>query len=67
MPLYVITTKDKPGLLETRVKVRPEHIDYLKDTGVVKIAGPFLNDAGDIVFNATPLGAGVPDGTAVKA
>jgi uncharacterized protein YciI len=49
MPLYVITTSDKPGMLETRIKVRPEHLDYLKAVGVVKVAGPFLDAAGDMV------------------
>jgi uncharacterized protein YciI len=49
MPLYVITTTDKPGMLDTRVKVRPEHLDYLKATGVVKVAGPFLAESGDMI------------------
>lgn len=49
MALYVITTTDKPGALETRVRVRPEHLDYLKETGVVKLAGPFLDPAGDMM------------------
>lgn len=40
---------DKPGHLQTRLDTRPAHVDYLKQTGVVSQAGPFLNEAGDMI------------------
>lgn len=33
---------DKPGSLEVRLANRAAHLDYLKTTGVVEMAGPFL-------------------------
>ncbi len=43
--LFAIITADRPGMLETRLKTRPEHLDYLKTLGERLIfAGPFLDD-----------------------
>jgi uncharacterized protein YciI len=49
MPLYVITFMDKPGMLEARVAARDRHLAYLRETGVTKAAGPFLNAEGQMV------------------
>jgi uncharacterized protein YciI len=46
MPLYAIICKDKPGALETRLAVRPTHLDYLNASKGVKQAGALLDDAG---------------------
>ena len=34
---------DKPNALEIRLANRAAHLDYLKETGVVEMAGPFLD------------------------
>lgn len=46
MALFVTYCKDKPGALETRMATRPTHLDYLNSAGLVKAAGPLLDDAG---------------------
>lgn len=46
MALFVIVCKDKPGALDTRMATRPTHLDYLNGAGLVKAAGPLLDDAG---------------------
>ncbi|ALG88842.1 MULTISPECIES: YciI family protein [Actibacterium] len=48
MPLFAVICKDKPGHLETRKANRDAHLSYLKETGVVTQAGPFLDEAGDM-------------------
>ena len=40
--------RDRPGALAVRMENRPAHVDYLKATGVVEMAGPFLNEAGEM-------------------
>ena len=47
MPLYAIICKDKPGALETRLAVRPTHLDYLHASKGVKQAGALLDDDGN--------------------
>lgn len=41
---FAIITTDKPGALETRMENRPAHVSYLKESGVVEMAGPFLDE-----------------------
>jgi hypothetical protein len=41
--LFVITAIDKEGSLQLRMATREAHIAYIKETGVVKLGGPFLN------------------------
>lgn len=41
---YAVITKDKPGALQLRLDTRDAHVAYLKETGVVEMAGPFLNE-----------------------
>ncbi len=46
MPFALICT-DKPGAIDTRKANREAHLAYIKETGVVAQAGPFLDaDAG---------------------
>lgn len=43
--LFALMTKDKDGALQTRLDNRDAHLAYIKETGVVAMAGPFLDDA----------------------
>ena len=47
--LIALIAKDKPDALPIRQENRPDHVDYLKSTGVVSQAGPLLDDAGDMI------------------
>lgn len=46
--LVALIALDKPDHLEVRKANRDAHIAYLKSTGVVSQAGPFLDDAGNM-------------------
>ncbi len=37
---------DKPGHLQTRIETRDAHLAHIEATGVVRMAGPFLDDEG---------------------
>lgn len=39
---------DKPDHLHIRQENRAAHLAYLAETGVVEMAGPFLNEAGQM-------------------
>ena len=41
-----LITKDKDGALQTRLDNRDAHLEYVKETGVVEVAGPFLDERG---------------------
>ncbi|MEL7211279.1 MAG: YciI family protein [Pseudomonadota bacterium] len=45
---YAIVTKDKPGALDVRKANRDAHLAYIKSSGVVVQAGPFLDEAGEM-------------------
>jgi len=52
--LFAFTGTDKPDQLDLRVATRPDHVAYLtglNDTGVLKLAGPFIDG------NGTPCGS----------
>lgn len=40
---------DKPDHLHIRQENRAAHLAYLAETGVVEMAGPFLNEAGQMI------------------
>jgi uncharacterized protein len=40
--------QDKPGALPTRVENRAAHLAYIAETGIVDLAGPFLNADGQM-------------------
>ncbi len=40
--------RDKPDHLHVRQENRAAHLAYLNETGVVEMAGPFLNEAGQM-------------------
>lgn len=46
--LFALITKDKSGALQTRLDNRDAHLSYIKETGVVKMAGPFLDTDGSM-------------------
>lgn len=45
---FAIITKDKDGALQVRLNNREAHLAYIKETGVVEMAGPFLNQSGEM-------------------
>ena len=45
---FAIITKDKDGALQLRLNNREAHLAYIKETGVVEMAGPFLNQEGEM-------------------
>lgn len=45
--LFALICTDKPDSLDLRMNTRPDHVAYLSDLndrGILKTAGPFLND-----------------------
>jgi uncharacterized protein YciI len=48
MPLFVVSWMDKPGALEVRMGAREAHLEYVRETGVVRLGGPFLDENGDM-------------------
>ena len=56
---------DKPGALQTRLDNRPAHVEHLKSSGVVELAGPFLDVAGNMTGSLIVLE--VPDLAAAEA
>ncbi|MBV9420157.1 MAG: YciI family protein [Alphaproteobacteria bacterium] len=60
--LFVVTAIDKPDSLALRMATREAHFAYARETNVIKLGGPFLNDkqemAGSlIIFEADDLAA----------
>jgi uncharacterized protein YciI len=47
MPLFILNCIDKPDSLALRLATRPAHIAYLKAAPELKLAGPYLNAAGE--------------------
>jgi uncharacterized protein YciI len=41
--------KDKPGSLVKRAENRDAHLRYIRESGVVEQAGPFLNEFGEMI------------------
>lgn len=44
----VVMAKDKPGALQTRLDNREAHLAHIQASGIVAMAGPLLDDAGDM-------------------
>ncbi len=63
--LIALIALDKPGSLEVRKANREAHIAYLKETGVVQQAGPFLSNTGEM--NGSLIVLDVPDMEAAQA
>lgn len=43
---FAIITRDKLGALQIRLDTRDAHLAYIAETGVVEMAGPFLDTEG---------------------
>jgi len=65
MPHFVLTCIDKPDALERRLGAREAHLAHVRTSGVVKLAGPFLDAAGGMVGSLLILD--VPDLAAAQA
>ena len=46
--LFAVICRDRAGALEVRMANRPAHVDYLRSTGVVEQAGPFIDAGGNM-------------------
>lgn len=46
--LFVVMAKDKPDSLALRMATREAHFAYARETGVIKLGGPFLDAKGDM-------------------
>lgn len=40
--LFAVICRDKPGALQTRLDTRAAHLAYIEATGIVRMAGPFI-------------------------
>ena len=56
---------DKPGALQLRLDNRPAHLAHIQSTGVVEMAGPFLDALGSMTGSLIVLQ--VPDLDAAHA
>ncbi|MFQ1700420.1 YciI family protein [Loktanella agnita] len=61
---FALMTKDKAGALQIRLDNRAAHLGYIETTGVVEMAGPLLDDAGDMCGSLVVLE--VPDMAAAQ-
>ena len=48
MPLFIVSWMDQAGHLPVRMASRQAPLDYVKETGVVRLGGPFLDDSGEM-------------------
>lgn len=44
MPLFAIICRDNPGMLQTRTATREAHLAFLADGGMVRMAGPLIEN-----------------------
>jgi uncharacterized protein YciI len=59
-----LVAHDRPGALDLRNANRQAHLDYIRTTGVVEMAGPLLDDAGGMCGSLVILE--VPDMDAAR-
>lgn len=45
---FVVISQDKPDAEHLRLDNRAAHLAYIEETGVVELAGPFLDDDGQM-------------------
>ena len=62
---FALIAKDKPGALEVRKANRDAHVAYLKSSDAVEMAGPFLDDNGEMCGSLIILD--LPDIAAAEA
>lgn len=46
---FALICIDKPGHLSLRQETRADHLSHIDRSGVVEMAGPFLDDTGQMV------------------
>jgi len=54
--LYAVICRDRPGHLQVRLDNRAAHLAYIEATGIVRMAGPFIEEgqmAGSLVVVET--------------
>ena len=44
MPLFAVICRDKPGALQTRLDTREAHLGFIRDSGIVRMAGPLIEE-----------------------
>lgn len=44
MPLFAVICRDKPGALHTRLDNREAHLGFIRETGIVRMAGPLMEE-----------------------
>lgn len=44
MPLFAVICRDHPGALQIRLDTREAHLGFLQAEGVVRMAGPLIED-----------------------
>lgn len=64
MPLFALICTDKADSLDLRLATREAHLAYVRDTGVVQQAGPFLDEEGKMCGSLVILD--VPDRAAAE-
>ncbi len=47
--LIALVARDRPGALQTRLRTRDAHLEYIRETGVVAQAGPLLGPDGEMI------------------
>jgi uncharacterized protein YciI len=53
--MYLLICRDKPGAIEIRKANRDAHLGYARESGVVAIAGPMLDEDGGMVGSLLAL------------
>ncbi len=54
----VLICEDKPGALQIRLETRAAHLAHIEATGVVELAGPFLDGEGQMTGSMIVLNVG---------
>ncbi|MCF3973659.1 YciI family protein [Paracoccus salsus] len=57
MPLFAVICRDRPGALQTRLDTRQAHLAHIEDSGIVRMAGPLIQDGemrGSLVILEAP-------------
>jgi uncharacterized protein len=63
--MFAIVAIDKPNARELRAANRQAHLDYADASGVISVAGPFLDSDGNMTGSLIVLN--VPDMAAAEA
>jgi len=53
--MFLLICRDKPGAIEIRKANRDAHLAYAKDSGIVALAGPMLDDDGGMIGSMIAL------------